>query len=77
MTAMARPAGADSAKYDPAKNPVYQIDLTTASTGKFVAQTKRRVRWRFGFSSAAALSTLAHEISASTVYCDMVLHPMK
>ena len=56
MTAMARPAGADSAKYDPAKNPVYQIDLTTASTGKVVAQTKRRVRWRFGFSNAAALA---------------------
>ena len=53
---MTRPAGADSAKYDLAKNPIYQIDLTTASTGKVVAQTKRRVRWRFGFSSAAALA---------------------
>ena len=53
---MTRPAGADSAKYDLAKNPIYQIDLTTASTGKVVAQTKRRVRWRFGFSNAAALA---------------------
>lgn len=56
MTAMTRPAGADSARYDLAKNPIYQIDLTTASTGKVVAQTKRRVRWRFGFSNAAALA---------------------
>ena len=53
---MTRPAGSDSAKYDLTKNPIYQIDFTTASTGKVVAQTKRRVRWRFGFSNAAALS---------------------
>lgn len=29
------------------------------------------------FSRAASLAILAHEISASTVYSDMVLHPMK
>mmetsp|Transcript_29900 Transcript_29900/g.87306 ORF Transcript_29900/g.87306 Transcript_29900/m.87306 type:complete len:586 (-) Transcript_29900:355-2112(-) len=60
MTAMTRPAGApagaDSAKYDLNSNPIYQIDMTTASTGKVVAQTKRRVRWRFGFSSREALA---------------------
>ena len=61
MTAnMSRPAGApagtDSAKYDLTKNPIYQIDMTTASTGKMVAQTKRRVRWRFGFSNKEAIA---------------------
>jgi hypothetical protein len=60
MTAMTRPAGApagsDSAKYDLNKNPIYQIDMTTASTGKLVAQSKRRVRWRFGFSNKEAIA---------------------
>ena len=51
------PAGSDSAKYDLNKNPIYQIDMTTASTGKVVAQTKRRVRWRFGFSNKEAIAS--------------------
>lgn len=34
---------------------VYQVDVTTASTGKIVAQTKRRIRWRLGFSNAEAI----------------------
>ena len=50
------PAGSDSAKYDLNTNPIYQIDMTTASTGKMVAQTKRRVRWRFGFSNKEAIA---------------------
>mmetsp|Transcript_19750 Transcript_19750/g.40112 ORF Transcript_19750/g.40112 Transcript_19750/m.40112 type:complete len:611 (-) Transcript_19750:1642-3474(-) len=45
----------NAAKYDLNVNPVYQIDMTTASTGKMVAQTKRRVRWRFGFSNKTAI----------------------
>lgn len=48
---------ADTAKYNLNINPVYQIDVTTASTGKMVAQTKRRVRWRFGFSNAEAIKS--------------------
>jgi hypothetical protein len=37
-------------------NPAYQIDVLTASTGKTFANTKRRVRFRFGFSNKDALA---------------------
>lgn len=37
------------------KTPVYQIDFTAVASGKRVASTKRRVRWRFGFANVEAL----------------------
>jgi len=37
------------------KYPVYQIDFTCAATGKSISVSKRRVRWRLGFSSAEAI----------------------
>jgi len=36
-------------------SPVYQIDFTALATGKRIASTKRRVRWRFGFTNQQAL----------------------
>jgi len=35
--------------------PAYQIDFQIVSTGKMVAGSKRRIRWRFGFPSREAL----------------------
>jgi len=35
--------------------PCYQIDFTAVASGKMVATTKRRIRWRFGFPNSAAL----------------------
>lgn len=35
---------------------VYQIDFTAVASGKRVASTKRRVRWRFGFANPEALA---------------------
>jgi len=35
--------------------PCYQIDFTAVASGKMVATTKRRIRWRFGFPNGAAL----------------------
>jgi len=35
---------------------VYQIDFTAVASGKRIASTKRRVRWRFGFANPAALA---------------------
>lgn len=43
-------------KYNMDVNPVYQVDCSFAASGKTVAQTKRRVRFRFGFSNAEALA---------------------
>lgn len=43
------------AKYDIRKNPVYQVDCLTQKKGKRFASTKRRVRWRFGFSNRDAI----------------------
>lgn len=43
-------------KYNMAKNPVYQVDCSFGASGKKVAATKRRIRFRFGFSSAEALA---------------------
>jgi len=34
---------------------VYQIDFTAVASGKRIANTKRRVRWRFGFTNLQAL----------------------
>lgn len=34
---------------------VYQIDFTAVASGKRIANTKRRVRWRFGFTNLEAL----------------------
>jgi len=40
-----------------AKHPhVYQIDFTAVASGKRIASTKRRVRWRFGFANPEALA---------------------
>lgn len=38
-----------------ARNPPYQIDCSFGASGKKVAATKRRIRFRFGFSNAEAL----------------------
>jgi len=38
------------------KYPCYQIDFASAATGKNIAATKRRIRWRFGFASPAAVN---------------------
>lgn len=35
---------------------VYQIDFTAVASGKHIASTKRRVRWRFGFANPEALA---------------------
>lgn len=37
-------------------SPVYQIDFTAVDSGKRIASTKRRIRWRFGFSNVDALN---------------------
>eukprot|EP00550_Attheya_septentrionalis_P013364 CAMPEP_0198304282 /NCGR_PEP_ID=MMETSP1449-20131203/57319_1 /TAXON_ID=420275 /ORGANISM="Attheya septentrionalis, Strain CCMP2084" /LENGTH=591 /DNA_ID=CAMNT_0044006801 /DNA_START=61 /DNA_END=1836 /DNA_ORIENTATION=+ len=38
-----------------ARFPIYQIDFTAVASGKRIATTKRRIRWRFGFSNKEAL----------------------
>eukprot|EP00567_Pseudictyota_dubia_P009033 CAMPEP_0197460968 /NCGR_PEP_ID=MMETSP1175-20131217/55285_1 /TAXON_ID=1003142 /ORGANISM="Triceratium dubium, Strain CCMP147" /LENGTH=293 /DNA_ID=CAMNT_0042996149 /DNA_START=337 /DNA_END=1215 /DNA_ORIENTATION=+ len=48
------PPGTDPRKWS-ARFPVYQIDFTAVASGKRVAATKRRVRWRFGLSNRDAL----------------------
>lgn len=35
----------------------YQIDFTAVASGKRIASTKRRVRWRFGFTNQEALAS--------------------
>ena len=42
-------------KFDMRINPVYQVDWMNQAAGKHMAATKRRIRFRFGFSDAAAL----------------------
>uniref|UniRef100_A0A7S2RZE9 Uncharacterized protein n=1 Tax=Eucampia antarctica TaxID=49252 RepID=A0A7S2RZE9_9STRA len=37
-------------------SPVYQIDFTAVASGKRIASTKRRIRWRFGFTNQDALA---------------------
>eukprot|EP00977_Amphora_coffeiformis_P001547 scaffold296_cov102-Amphora_coffeaeformis.AAC.35 len=44
-----------SSKYDLRVNPIYQVDWQNEASGKRVSATKRRVRYRFGFSNRAAL----------------------
>lgn len=39
-----------------ANRPLYAIDFTAVACGKRIANTKRRVRWRFGFANPDALS---------------------
>lgn len=39
------------------RSPVYQIDFTAVDAGKRVASTKRRIRWRFGFTNQDALAS--------------------
>jgi len=48
------PPGSDPKKWS-ARFPVYQIDFTAVASGKRIASSKRRVRWRFGFSNRDAL----------------------
>jgi hypothetical protein len=43
-------------KYDIRANPVYQVDWNNEQTGKRLGATKRRVRWRFGFSNKDAIA---------------------
>jgi hypothetical protein len=43
-------------RYNMARNPPYQVDFQAAASGKMVALTKRRLRWRFGFSNPAAIA---------------------
>lgn len=42
-------------KFNMARNPVYRVDFANLAAGKTLAATKRRVRFRFGFSNAEAL----------------------
>uniref|UniRef100_A0A7S2SKH3 Uncharacterized protein n=1 Tax=Eucampia antarctica TaxID=49252 RepID=A0A7S2SKH3_9STRA len=35
----------------------YQIEVSSASSGKHVAATKRRIRWRFGFANPKAVAS--------------------
>jgi hypothetical protein len=42
-------------KFDLRLNPPYQIDFANVAAGKTIAATKRRVRFRFGFSNKEAL----------------------
>jgi hypothetical protein len=44
-----------SKKFDLRLNPPYQIDFANVAAGKTIAATKRRVRFRFGFSDLPAL----------------------
>jgi len=39
-----------------AHRPLYAIDFTAVACGKRIANTKRRVRWRFGFANPDALA---------------------
>jgi hypothetical protein len=39
-----------------ASRPLYAIDFTAVACGKRIANTKRRVRWRFGFANPDALA---------------------
>jgi hypothetical protein len=43
-------------KYDIRANPVYQVDWNNEASGKRLSATKRRVRWRFGFSNKDAIA---------------------
>eukprot|EP00537_Pseudo-nitzschia_pungens_P009941 CAMPEP_0172386876 /NCGR_PEP_ID=MMETSP1061-20121228/4331_1 /TAXON_ID=37318 /ORGANISM="Pseudo-nitzschia pungens, Strain cf. pungens" /LENGTH=704 /DNA_ID=CAMNT_0013116395 /DNA_START=384 /DNA_END=2498 /DNA_ORIENTATION=- len=36
--------------------PVYQIDFTAVASGKRIASSKRRIRWRFGYANQDALA---------------------
>ena len=45
-----------ASKYDMRSNPVYQIDFANAASGKRLSATKRRVRFRFGFSNRDAIA---------------------
>jgi len=38
------------------RSAVYQIDFTAVASGKRIASSKRRVRWRFGFANMDALA---------------------
>ena len=41
---------------------VYQIDMSTISTGRLLKDTKRRVRWRFGYVDQEAVASGQHGI---------------
>jgi hypothetical protein len=43
------------AKYDMRVNPIYQVDWSNQASGKRLSATKRRIRWRFGFSNREAI----------------------
>ena len=51
----APPRGASSG--GGANRPLYAIDFTAVACGKRIANTKRRVRWRFGFANPDALAS--------------------
>lgn len=53
---MTRAMTADVMKCDAQKNAVYQVDCLMHSKGKRVAASKRRIRWRFGFSDTQSMS---------------------
>lgn len=44
-----------SKNVDLSRTTIYQVDYTCVNAGKTVSATKRRIRWRFGFASAAAI----------------------
>jgi hypothetical protein len=48
--------GNTESKFDMRHNPVYQVDWKNEASGKRMSATKRRVRFRFGFSNRQAIS---------------------
>lgn len=51
------PGAGSSMTRKPGSSPVYQIDFTAVASGKRIASTKRRIRWRFGFTNQDALAS--------------------
>eukprot|EP00585_Thalassiosira_rotula_P013275 CAMPEP_0196129854 /NCGR_PEP_ID=MMETSP0910-20130528/427_1 /TAXON_ID=49265 /ORGANISM="Thalassiosira rotula, Strain GSO102" /LENGTH=626 /DNA_ID=CAMNT_0041389049 /DNA_START=198 /DNA_END=2078 /DNA_ORIENTATION=- len=55
-SAPSRRSGNNSNANTGAHRPLYAIDFTAVACGKRIANTKRRVRWRFGFANPDALA---------------------
>ena len=56
QAAAIRRANSAAANRSSANRPPYAIDFTAVACGKRIANTKRRVRWRFGFANPDALA---------------------
>lgn len=56
MASYGQPYGGNPNMQQPTTSPVYQIDFTAVDSGKRIASSKRRIRWRFGFTNQDALA---------------------